>query len=59
MANDYELLEKLHCLIQEAQTDAQRTLVDKPELGETFAEMYEIVEYLREKQPQAPWNEEK
>ena len=57
MANDYELLEKLHSLAQEA----QGALIGLP-IGDgewtnsIFLEMFEIIEQLREKHPQAPWN---
>ena len=51
ISNDYELLEKLHCLVQEVEAELFQS-------NHVVAEMYEIIEHLREKNPQAPWNNE-
>ena len=58
MSNDYELLEKLHCLVQEVEMSINDTGRVMEIDNDDIAEMYEIIEHLREKNPQAPWNNE-
>ena len=53
MSNDYELLEKLHCLVQEV---VAMKYLEGEELPPEIEQMYSIIEQLREKNPQAPWN---